>query len=372
MTRTTLIVFCGLLLGLNAFSNDILLPAFSEISGDLRVPMASVQSLIPLFLIAAGIGQLLFGPLSDRFGRRPLILVGLVIFLAGAFICLEARSIGALQLGRMLQGAGSACGVVVARAVLRDTNSGEALARTMALAMTIFAFGPVAAPLCGVAAMAIGGWRATFVVVAVVAGTLAIAAFVMFRETLEKPDPTATDVAAIVDAGRRMLAHPQSRYFLALACIVQFTIISMVSNSPVLFRQTYGIEGTRFALLLGLAAIGIIAGQLLNHRLIMRFGVLSATRLAAGVLAADALAVLVLASTGFLPLPVFVMLLMMFSASFLVLMANAISLVLEPHKDIAGRASSIYGCATQLSGSIMALLTFRLFGGEIIPWACGF
>ena len=134
MSRPFLIVFCGLLLMLNAFSCDIMLATFWSLQQDFGAPIETVQSVIPVFLMSAGVGQLFAGPLSDRYGRRPIVIAGLGLYLAGLAVGLTAGDITMLLAGRSLQGFGSAFGIVVARAILRDTNSGLELARTMALA----------------------------------------------------------------------------------------------------------------------------------------------------------------------------------------------------------------------------------------------
>jgi DHA1 family bicyclomycin/chloramphenicol resistance-like MFS transporter len=152
VSRPSLIAFCGLLLSVSAFSCDITLPAFWSMQGDLGAPIEWVQAVVPVFLIFQAIGQLAFGPVSDRYGRRPVILVGLVLYLAGAAIASLAQGIGVVHVGRAAQGFGSACGIAVGRAVLRDISHGPAL-QAMAMAM-IFAVGPISAPLS-----ATGSWR---------------------------------------------------------------------------------------------------------------------------------------------------------------------------------------------------------------------
>ena len=162
VSRPLLIVFCGLLLTVSAFSCDITLPAFWSMQADLGAPIAWVQAVVPVFLISQGIGQLVFGPVSDRYGRRPVILAGLLLYLLGVAIAGLAHSIGMVHAGRVTQGFGSACGIVVARAVLRDVSHGTALAQSMALAMAIFSLGPISAPLLGYGLVALSGWRGVF------------------------------------------------------------------------------------------------------------------------------------------------------------------------------------------------------------------
>ncbi len=366
-----LIPFVGLMLGLNAFSNDILLPAFFAIAADLDTPIERVQSLIPIFLIAAGCGQLVSGPVSDRFGRGPLIWAGLGIFLCGSLICAFAGSIPVLQAGRLVQGFGSACLVVVGRAIMRDRLSGAELARGMALTTAFFAFGPILAPMTGVALMALGGWRAVLVGIVAAILCLAVAAFFGFTETHSDPDLAALDPGRMRQAVGRVLAHPQSRLFLITAAAMQFTIVSLVSNSPRLFKSQFGIEGATYAMLFALSASGIVVGQLLNHRLIARIGVLQTTRFAALLLLLAAGTMALFTALSWQSAPLFLLQLAFFNTWFMVVMSNAASLVLEPHRDIAGLTASLYGFITQITGSALALATFHLFDGRMLPWSIG-
>src|SRR5262245_54608436 len=138
-----LIVFCGLLLTISAFSCDITLPAFWAMERDLGAPIEWVQAMVPVFLFSAACGQIVCGPVSDRFGRKPVIVAGLALYLLGTVIALIAQNILTVHLGRMAQGFGSAASVAVGRAVLRDVSHGRALAQAMAWAMAIFALGPI-------------------------------------------------------------------------------------------------------------------------------------------------------------------------------------------------------------------------------------
>jgi len=369
VSRALLIVYCGLLLTVSAFSCDITLPAFWSMQADLGAPIEWVQAVVPIFLISQGLGQLAFGPVSDRFGRRPVILAGLALYLAGTLLAMLAPGIGAVHAGRAAQGFGSACGIAVARAVLRDVNQGAALARAMALAMAIFALGPITAPLLGYGLVAAAGWRGVFVGMGVFAALLLALGAALLEETNRAPDAGALRPGRLAASLARVLAHPQSRYFLAVSAVTQFGMVSFIANAPRFFKQAFAIEGLAFVLLFAATGLGIVVGQLANARLIARLGVLASTRAAASVLFGVTAAVSLFSLAGQLGGPLFAALMFTFNTSFLVVIANSASLVIDPHREIAGLASSVYGFVTQVAASLLALLTVPLFGGEVLPWS---
>jgi MFS transporter, DHA1 family, multidrug resistance protein len=369
MPSRFVIAFAGLLLSFNAVSCDMMLPAFFAIERDLGVGIERVQAIVPLFLMAAAVGQLVFGPLSDRYGRRPVLLAGVTIYIVGSVLSGFAMSLPALYLGRMMQGTGAACGVVVARAIMRDVFSGAELARALSLAMAIFAIGPFVAPMIGATLTALVGWRGTFVALTVYGLSIWLMSWLRLAETNTTRDSNALGLGQLTSAFRRVLVHPQSLSFIAVAVVIQASVASLVINSPRLFKSAFGIEGTEFAFVFGGMALGVLAGQLVAHRAIARFGVLPTMRGAAMLMCAVAMTLLVLERVGALSVWPFVALLVLNAASFLVVMTNAMSLAIEPHRDIAGVAASIYGFLTQMVGSVIALLLLPVIGGVMRPWS---
>lgn len=369
MNRAFLIPFCGLLLAMGAFSCDIMLPAFWPIQRDLGVSIERVQAVIPIFLFCSAFGQLLFGPASDRFGRRPVIVVGLACYLAGTGLAFSASSIEAMYAGRVLQGIGSACGVVVGRAILRDLHAGPALARALALAMAIFAFGPIAAPLIGYGLVSVGEWRAVFAGMTAFGATLMMGALLGLKETNPTPDPTALAPARLAASIRRVFAHPQSRFFVLLSAVNAFAILLFVINSPIIFKTAFGLEGLAFALMFATTGLGIVAGQLVNHRLIARLGVLAAMRAGSIVLLTAATLIVVLTQLDLLTVARFTCIMFAFNSSFLIVLSNAASLVIDPHREIAGFASSIFGFTSQSISSALGLVTIPVIDGVMARWA---
>ena len=216
MHPALLTVFCGLLLSVSAFSNDILLPSLFAIQREFDTEIERVQLVVPVFMIVSAAGQLVFGAGSDRFGRRYAIMAGLVCYLAGSLIAMLAGGIGMLLVGRGLQGFGSSCCQVVARAILRDTNQGAQLARAMALATAIFSFGPIAAPLIGILLLSLGDWRAVFGALLVFGAILLLVSITLFKETNLNCDPHALEPARLSSAFASVARHPQSRFFLVI------------------------------------------------------------------------------------------------------------------------------------------------------------
>jgi DHA1 family bicyclomycin/chloramphenicol resistance-like MFS transporter len=364
-------MFTGLLLALNAFSCDITLPAFWSMERSLGAPIEHVQAVIPVFLFCSAIGQLVFGPASDAFGRKPVILAGVALYITGALIAAAAGTLTVALWGRALQGFGSACGAVIARALLRDVHSGPELARTMAFASSVIALGPIIAPLVGYGLVVVGEWRGVFVGMAIYGAGLATMVLMRLQETNKAPDRSAIAPARLGAAIARVFANRQSRYFVLLSGINSFAILSYVTNAPRLYKSAFGVEGLAFTAMFAATGAGIVAGQYVNARLISRLGVMAATRSAALILCATAIMIALLSHLGLITLFLFAGFMLIYNASFLVVMSNAVSLVIDPHREIAGVASSTVGFVSQLVSSLLVFATLPLFQGALGPWSLG-
>lgn len=371
MSTPFLIAFCGFLLAMNAFSCDITLPAFWSMERALGVPIERVQLVIPVFLFCSAFGQLVFGPISDRYGRKPVILFGVALYSIGSLAGLAASSLEIVLVGRGLQGLGSACGVVVARAVLRDVYSGPRLAQMMALAMSLISFGPVVAPLLGFGLERLAGWRGVFAGMTAYGGALLAAGLVALKETNTERSAGALAPNQLLRSLGRIFAHPQSRMFILLSGVASFLILSFVTNSPRLYKSEFGLEGRDFVLLFALNGFAIIVGQLVNSRAIPRIGVLATTRSAAAVLVATAALIALLTGAKLAGAAVFAVLMFIFCTAFPIVMSNLAALVIDPHRDIAGLASSVFGFFSQMTASLLVFLTLPVFAGAVTPWAIG-
>lgn len=368
MNPRFLVVYAGLLLSLAAFSTDMILPSLELVASDFAIAVEAVQLIVPIYMLGFGVGQLAVGPASDRFGRRPMILIGLVVFLLGTILCALAPSLPALLIGRAVQGIGGGAGQAVARAILRDCFQGPALAGSLATASAIFAVGPIFAPLLGYALAADGFWRAVFWGTMMI-GAVPLALALKSRETLQAPDPGALRPYRLASNTLAVLGHRQSRYFLLLGGFVFTAIVTYLSTIPRIFVEHLGAGRDVFAIGFAIAGSGIIAGQMINRRVIAGLGPVIASMVGAGLLSTGCAAGLLLALTDRLSVTSLTIVMFVFNSGYLVMFSNALSLTLDPHGRIAGFAASLSGFTGPLIGSSLGAAAMILIGSDPRYWA---
>ena len=365
----SIVIFCGFLMGLSGFSTDVMLPAFTTMVVELNTSLDRVQATVASFAFFFGLGQIFYGPASDKYGRRSIISVGMVVFIFGSLLATYGKSIETVLIGRGLQGFGAGAAPVLARAILRDTHNGTALARAMAISMAIFAFGPIFAPLIGVAIVDLFGWRSTFASMGLLAfGLLAFNIF-RFKETNGSPNPDALAPNVLWQGIKRFLSNRQSLYFLLCGCAAYCALFSYIANAPRIYAMAFEITGLEFSILFALTGLGIILGQVVNRALLPKLGVLNVLRIASLILFLAAVLIALLATVKQLNATWFTALMFCFNTSFLVIISNTATLCLDPHPNIAGLASATYGCVTNLTGAVFITLSVTWVGAATINWA---
>ena len=352
----------------SAFSVDIMLPSFPAMTAALGAPYERVALTVPVYIFALGIGQLFWGSASDRFGRRPTLLIGLSIYLAGSLLSIAAPTIEWLLAGRLLQGVGGAAAAVCSRAIIRDLFSGPELARNLALATAVFALGPIVAPLVGAVIAELSNWRFVFGAQAVL-GLLLLSFLFRLPETIPQRAANALDPAVMLRRARRMIVHPQSGYFLALSGVIMSSILLILSGVPRIFENEFGITGFLFAVFFASHGIGIVIGQIANRRLIPAIGVEGSLIAACVVLVVSTGAIYLLSLAGMLTAILLSALLILFATSYLIVYSNAAALVLDPHGDIAGFAASFYGFISQIVSALIVAVLVYLAGETLEAWS---
>ncbi len=365
VTPLQIIIYCGLLLSVSAFSVDILLPAFGLMAADLNADYSAIQMAVPVFLAFIGIGQLFTGPLSDRFGRRPVLMSGLAAFAAGTVLCLFAENAAMLLAGRAVQGLGASGGPVVARAILRDLFSGRQLAANIALATMVFAFGPIVAPLAGVAFMQFGSWRMIFAAILLFGLLLLLVGMAFLPETIARTDPRATRLSTLLANAVAVMRNRQSRFYGLLLGPVMSLMMLILISVPRIYREEFAIEGALFAVLFAIHGIGIIIGQYFNRALIHRRGPQFALFTGGMIAVASVALMLVFWFAGVLDAYLLSFTMILFATSFLTMAANCMALSLDPHGAIAGFVSSFVESASRLFSAVFSGVIALLVGGRL-------
>src|SRR5882757_4556298 len=268
-------VLLGVLALLSAFtplSIDLYLPSLPVIAVDLRGTVGDIQLTLSAFMIAFGLGQIFYGPAGDRFGRRPVILGGLAVYILTSVGCAFAAAAGQLVLLRFLQGLAACGSVVLARTMVRDLAERDQAARAMSLMMACTSIAPMLAPLIGGQILWFLGWRAIFWTLAVVGIVAWTAAFIRLPETLRPEYRQPFHVGSVLARFRELLT---TRAFMGFALTGGFqfaSLFSFISGSPFAFIDRYGVSPGNFGFIFGGMVAFMTIGSLLNARFAPRFG----------------------------------------------------------------------------------------------------
>ncbi|MFD7101772.1 multidrug effflux MFS transporter [Streptomyces celluloflavus] len=359
--RTSLLVtlVLGGLTAVPPLSMDMYLPALPEVTSALHSPAATVQLTLTTCLAGMALGQMIVGPMSDRWGRRRPLLVGMVIYVLATALCAVATSAELLIAFRLLQGLAGAAGIVIARAVVRDLYDGVAMARFFATLMLISGVAPVVAPLIGGQILQVTDWRGVFVVLTVVGVLLTLLVWRKLHETLPPERRHSGGLGQTLRTMRDLLADRAFSGYLLVGAFAFAALFAYISASPFVVQEIYGASPQVFSLLFGINSVGLVAvGQLNGKVLVGRVSLDKVLGIGLVLITVAATALLLMSSgvfgtVGLVPMAAGLFVLM--SAMGLVMPStNTQALLRTPHA--AGSASALLGTSTFLLGSVASPL----------------
>ncbi len=366
------VAFVAALMAVNALGVDLMLPALADIGRQLAITTANHrQWIITAYMLGFGAGQLVYGPLADRFGRRPILLATLAGFVAATIFAASSQTFPALLGARLLQGLMSASTRVLAVAIVRDRYSGRQMARTLSVAQMIFFLVPIMAPSLGQVLLAFGPWRFIFYALATFAAFVLAWSSLRLRESLPVERRSPLSLASLAAAYRLTLTNRFSAGYAVAASMTFGGIIAFVSSAQQIFVDEFH-AGQRFTILFAVCAFSMGCASFANSRLVERLG----TRLISqsAVLALIALSLLHLAviATGTETLITY----MLFQALSMTCIglcgSNFGAMAMEPVGHIAGTASSIQGFITSVGAVIVGSLIGQAYDGTTYPLAIGY
>ncbi|WP_108858478.1 MFS transporter [Ruegeria sp. Alg231-54] len=374
MSRGEFVALVAMMFATIAFSIDSMLPALPNIGAQLSPnDVNKAQLILTSFVLGMGIGTFFTGPLSDAFGRKPVIYVGSALYIIAAAAAWASSSLEMLLVARVFQGIGCAAPRVVAMAIIRDLYSGREMARIVSIAMMIFTLVPAIAPMLGAGVIALTGWRGIF------------ASFILFSLItivwmgLRLPEPLSAEnrrplrLPLILDAARQMFTHPTVR----LSILVQTLCLGMLFTMLTMVQPVYDVihdSADSFPFWFGFVALMAGSASLLNAALVIKLGMRRIVTWALGAQVLFTTAVIALNAADLSPTMSFAVFVSWQTAVFFMAgmtMGNLNAIAMEPMGHIAGMAASVIGAISTVFAAAIAAPIGQMFDGSITPLAVG-
>jgi DHA1 family bicyclomycin/chloramphenicol resistance-like MFS transporter len=367
----TLLAF---MISITALSIDMMLPAFTQIGKGLHVSHTNdVQLVVTVLLFGMGIGQLLFGPLADSFGRKPVIIVGFIIFIIGCLFSIFATRFELMVVGRLIQGIGTGGPRTAIIALVRDQYGGRSMARIMSVVMAIFIVVPVIAPALGQAVLLTLSWQAIFGVL-MFQGIVALVWFAARQpETLSRNNRIPFTTGRILDGVTMVCKNRLSFGYTLASGFISGVLMSYLSSAQQIFQEVYGL-GWEFPIYMATLALFVGGASFINSRIVMRFGmrVLSYSAILTFIILMTIYLLITYSTGGRSPLW---LMMVFFAPSFFcmgILFGNLNAIAMEPLKHIAGIGAAVIGSLSNFISSFSGAFVGRCYDGSTLPLAAGF
>jgi DHA1 family bicyclomycin/chloramphenicol resistance-like MFS transporter len=371
-SRVEFIILVAALMALNALAIDVMLPALPYMGEALGISNENERQLVVgFYMFGFGLAQLAFGPLTDRYGRRGPLLVGLAIYLVCAFAATFAPNFGALLALRFVQGMGAAGTRVIATAVVRDRFEGREMAEVMSLTFMIFMAIPIIAPGIGQVILLTGPWQYIFLFMGGLALAIGLWGFFRLPETMHPEYRRPLSFRSVVDGFRIVLTNRLALFYGLAGTFLFGAMFGFISASQQIFVELYGL-GPWFPVAFAIMAGTIAVAQFINSRVVRRFGMRRLAHTANLAYVGGAVILLVFALMGPVPFPVFFGLLMVIQFFFGWAASNMNSLSMEPLGAVAGTAASVFGFTQTVGGALIGTYIGQHYDGTLVPNALGY
>jgi DHA1 family bicyclomycin/chloramphenicol resistance-like MFS transporter len=367
--RHRLAVILGALTAIGPLAIDMYLPALPAIAHELGVPIAAVQASLASYFIGIAFGQALYGPLSDRFGRKPALYLGLGIFVGASLGCAFTTSVTQLVVFRFLQALGGCAPLVVPRAVVRDYFDGQESVRMLSMLILVMMLGPILAPFIGGQLLVHFGWRSVFLVLAGYALIwLALAAWLL-PESL-RPEQRRRDSPAVITATyARILRDPVYLRWVLSGGLVFAGLLAYISGSSFVYIELFDVPPERFGLYFGANAVGLMIASQVNRYLAGRVRPEVIVRFVLPFAVTAGLTLLVDAYTGFGGFFGILVPLFCFVICHGFVGPNTTALAMSPYGAVAGSASALMGTLQFVLGAASGGLVSAFGNGTAVPFA---
>ena len=367
------VIIISLMMSFTALSTDAMLPALPQIGNDLAVQNANDRQLVvSILFLGLAFGQLFFGPLSDRVGRKPPVYTGYALYVAGAIVSALAVSFPMMLLGRLLQGLGISAPRAIILALVRDRYKGPAMARVMSFVMTVTLLVPMIAPTLGQAILLFSDWRGIFGSFVLI-GLITLSWFALRMPETLAPEHRATfSLRHIIDATLEIGRNRIAVGYTVSAGLVSGAFLGYLNSAQQILQEQYAL-GNLFPIIFGVISLSIGLASLLNARLVMRFGMRFLVRRSLFVIVGLSILALgtVLLLGGQPPLWLFMAYIMVTFFSVGILFGNQNALAMEPLGHLAGIGAAVVGSLSTLISMPLGTIIGQIYNGTVLPLIVG-
>ena len=363
-----MIVLMAMLMSLQAFGIDAMLPALGQMASEMGAEGNNRQFVIGAYFLGSGIGAFFPGAFADRFGRRPVLAIGLIAYVVLSLACALVTDYTLLLVLRLVQGLACAGLSVVPAAIVRDRVGGDRMAKLMSLIMMIFLLVPILAPAVGQGIMYVAGWRAIFVAMALMGVGVGIWAWMRLPETLQDENRQEIDPLTILRNMGSAVSDRGAIGYVVGSALVFGSLFGFLNSSQQLISETFAM-GDYFAVIFGGAVIGMVLANFTNSRIVEKFGARRVSHSALLVFILVSVLQLWSANQAEQPLYQFIVLMSMSMACLGFVGANFSSIAMQPFFHIAGAASSAQTALRMSTGAVLGAVIGMLFDGTAKPLA---
>tara|TARA_Y100000588_G_scaffold230317_1_gene244035 strand:+ start:1261 stop:2472 length:1212 start_codon:yes stop_codon:yes gene_type:complete len=369
-TGAAVIIILGILTAFGPISMDMYLPSFPELVHYFKTTPSKAQLTLSAFTIAFGIGQLIYGPISDRMGRRYVLLAGIAIYAVASVLCVLTNSIDELIIARFFQALGGAAGIVLSRAIIRDLFDKLEGARALSLMLLVPSLAALISPFVGGYILKFfGDWRLIFWVLTCFGVIAFILGVLKLPETHPPEKRTSSSFSKILNDYISVVCHRRAAGYMICGGLSFATMFAQLSGTPFIYIEIFGVAPENFGLLFSLSVFAIMGGSYLNSRLVIRFGVRRMLAVGTTIALIGGIGLAISANYGAFGLFGIVIPVIIFMTPHNMVNANATAGALEYFPHIAGTASAMLGFIRFGTGALVGALVGYFHDGTALPMA---